>query len=222
MNFILDLDGTLLNTQQRHYACYQHIVCSLGYKPLSASDYWECKRKRTSQHELLRQSGIDVANRALVDAFSERWLHLIERPEMLSLDVPLPAVIGVLFRWHAAGKRLVLATLRQSPDALHLQLGELGIRHLLNDIVVSAHLSKGIGKAESVRTWLGDHFDSKNYLWVGDTETDFEAARHLGCKIWLVASGIRTREYLATLNPDFLSDSLADIPEGACEANGQL
>ena len=48
-------------------------------------------------------------------------------------------------------------------------------------------------------------------LWIGDAEVDYMAVRNLGCPIWLLSSGLREKEYLQSLKPDFLSDSINEV-----------
>lgn len=80
----------------------------------------------------------------------------------------------------------------------------------MNQIIVCDYLRGGIGKALAVKDAVQD-LSPKRSLWVGDTEVDVEAAKFLGCPIWLIYQGIRSKKYLASLQADFLSDSIIDI-----------
>jgi len=48
---------------------------------------------------------------------------------------------------------------------------------------------------------------------VGDMEVDFEFARAAGCRVALVPGGSRTREELASVTPDAMLGSIADLPD---------
>ena len=51
-------------------------------------------------------------------------------------------------------------------------------------------------------------------LWIGDTEADWEAARSLGCPVVLVANGLRTKDYLMSLEGAVVRPSIASLREG--------
>jgi len=203
---ILDLDGPLLDGRRRHYAVYQAILRRHGYCPLDGAAYWEMKRERHDRRRQLAASGAE----ALYDDFLRLWLESIEQPEYLALDRVQTGAIARLASWKAAHKRLVLATQRRHGDRLREQLQTLGLDRYLDHVVVGTHAEGGQGKARGVRALPLDARPDE-CLWVGDTEVDVEAARALGCPIWAVWCGLRTKAYLASLNPDYLSADLTRV-----------
>jgi phosphoglycolate phosphatase-like HAD superfamily hydrolase len=206
---ILDLDGPLLDGRDRHYTCYRTILESAGHVPLAADRYWAMKRDRTDRRAQLAASGAE----SLYDQFLRAWLDLIEAPEFLAMDRVQPGALDVLSRWKGRGIRLVLATLRRHPDRLRDQLASTGLARLLDVVIASRHEAGGAGKAREVREaapWL----DPGRALWIGDTEVDVEAARALGCPVWLLTCGLRTGPYLASLDPEFLGPDLTQVDLG--------
>ena len=144
---------------------------------------------------------------------SDLDLEHIEEEAYLRLDILPGGVYEKLSELHAEGKKLVLATMRKNRPALLSQLEWLGIRRFFAEVITCPHSAGGTGKARAV---MALSLPAARCLWVGDTEADVEAARFMGCKVWAVSSGIRTAGYLASLRPDFLSQSLVDdvgIPE---------
>jgi phosphoglycolate phosphatase len=201
---VLDLDGTLLDGSVRQHRCYSDILARHGYDALPLAEYWDMKRQRLNRRVQLEKTGAG----ALYEIFLEEWLRDIEGPGYLALDVPHPGVRERLSEWKTDGFELVLATLRQNPINLERQLEDLGLRVFFNEILVSPHAEGAAGKAAGL---LATRQDPSETLWVGDTEVDIAAARAVGCRVWAVACGIRTREYLSTLKPDFLSDSFLEV-----------
>lgn len=203
---ILDLDGPILDSKLRHYQCYKDILEERGYTPMPREKYWEMKRKRQDRKRLLAVTGAE----AIYDIFLTEWLDRIESMKMLALDKIQPNALTKLQEWRNLGLYMVLATMRQHPEQLHNQLRELEIKYFMDQIVVCDYLRGGIGKALAVKDVVQD-FYPKRSLWVGDTEVDFEAAKFLGSPVWLIYQGIRSKAYLASLQTDFLSESIADI-----------
>lgn len=201
---ILDLDGPLLDCKRRHYACYSHILLQHGYRPISMDDYWEMKRRRLSQQQQLAASGAESIQRE----FRESWLSLIEQWSFLKLDQLQPGATEALQQWRTEGKRLVLATLRQNKPGLLQQLAWFGLDALFDHVLVCNHSEGAKGKVAEV-SLITPKVAPESSLWIGDTEVDAEAAKYLGCLVWLVTCGIREESYLRSLSPDFISSSLA-------------
>ncbi len=203
---ILDLDGPLLDGRQRHYQCYRGILEENGFSPIGIESYWRSKRERVDRRHLLALSGAD----ALYDIFLQRWQERIEQPEFLALDRLQSGVLQKLDQWRNEGRRLILATLRHNPHGLHAQLEQLQLAPRFAHVVPCAHAGGAEGKAEQVRSVVGAS-RAEACLWIGDTEIDVAAARALGCPIWALECGLRTKEFLASLAPDFLSAELNDV-----------
>jgi phosphoglycolate phosphatase len=209
---VLDLDGPILDGRLRHYACYRRILEEYCYAPVSLESYWRMKRERADRRELLAASGAE----AIYEDFLRAWLEQIEQPEILALDRLHPGVIEKLQEWRdQQGLRLVLATMRRRPERLNEQLADLGLDALFDYVVVCGHRSGGVGKAQQVK-YVVANLRSEHCLWVGDTELDIEAARALGCPVWVVTGGMRTESYLALLSPDFSSPDLKSIDLEHC------
>ncbi|OQY44493.1 MAG: hypothetical protein B6247_30185 [Candidatus Parabeggiatoa sp. nov. 2] len=203
---ILDLDGPLLDGKFRHYKCYKDILEKKGYTPMLLEKYWKKKCNRQDRKQLLAVTGAD----AIYDFFLTEWLDRIENKEMLALDKIQLGAVAKLQDWRNSGIHIILATMRQHPKRLHKQLHDLKIKSFMDQIVVCDYRKGGIGKALAVKDVV-QGLNPKHSLWVGDTEVDVEAARFLGCPVWLISQGIRSKEYLASLQADFLSDSITDI-----------
>ena len=87
------------------------------------------------------------------------------------------------------------------------QLNFTGLNQYLSYVIVCDHSKGGIGKADAVRDAFPD-IQTTSTLWIGDTEVDRDGARYLGCSVCLLSCGLRTKEYLQSLKPDFLSNSI--------------
>lgn len=200
---IFDLDGPLLEVRMRLHQCYSDILRRHGFDPMAIDEYWIMKRNRKDRREQLAYSGAEC----IYDKFLQEWIDTIERPEYLRFDRLQPGALESMSFFKAKGIRLILATMRQSRENLLQELEFLGINSFFSQIVVCPHTDGGEGKARLV-TQLG--VEPARCLWIGDTEADILAARCLGCKIWAVTCGVRTEEFLKSMNPDILSGGLND------------
>src|SRR5262245_20633756 len=101
---LLDLDGTLLDSQVRHYAVYRDILAENGFPFLESDDYWQRKRRAARPLDLL----MATAATAISETFREEWAARIERADYLALDTVLPGVLETLRKWRSEGRRLLV------------------------------------------------------------------------------------------------------------------
>jgi phosphoglycolate phosphatase-like HAD superfamily hydrolase len=204
-SLILDLDGPILDGRQRQYRCYSDIVLELGGLPLAIDEYWSLKRKRIDHAELLCRSGGVPSD----GAFQRAWLERIELPDYLRLDVVQTGVRETLSAWRHEGRRLILATMRQSESNLIAQLSSLTLLEFFEYVVqVRGNTATAAKDKASEVARRVPNLGAGGTLWIGDTEVDLEAGRAVGTVVALVGCGIREASWLATLDPDFLEDDL--------------
>lgn len=201
----LDLDGPLLDGRERHYHCYRSIIEKFGFKPIGIDEYWKKKRALVNRRDLLNLSGAEE----IYDAFLSIWLSMIETPEALILDKVQEGAIDCLCDWKEQGIELVLVTMRKNKLALEVQLNATGLRQFLDSVLVCDHAEGGSGKANAACKLLQNEVSKTDILWIGDTEADWDAAKSLGCRIVLVANGLRNDDYLEALGGALVIPSIA-------------
>jgi phosphoglycolate phosphatase len=201
---ILDLDGPLLEGMYRHYRCYSDILLAHGFKPIPLKQYWQLKRSRGDRRELLSLS--DAHD--LYDVFLAEWLRQIETPKYLAMDRLQVGVLSILEEWKGLGIRLLLATMRNNANSLHVQLENLGLTQLLDEVVVVGSEHAGTNKAKEIEPFLRD-LDRATVIWIGDTEVDILAARALGVRVCALTCGLRTADQLMDFLPDLLESDLS-------------
>jgi phosphoglycolate phosphatase-like HAD superfamily hydrolase len=205
---VLDLDGPLLDGMQRHYRCYSDIMKERRFRPIPVELYWEMKRNKVSRRILLECS--DAL--PLYDEFLETWIDRIETKEYLELDRLQYDVMNILSKWKERELRMILATLRNDPKNLTWQLDMLDLRRFFDDVVVVGSGQDGANKASEVKAKLMDQCLDR-IVWVGDTEVDVAAARELGVRVSALTCGLRTKEYLVSLSPDYIEADLHSFSE---------
>lgn len=205
----LDLDGPLLDGKERHYHCYRNILERYGFMPISIDKYWESKRTLLNRRELLKMSSAE----AIYDEFLAEWLAMIETPYMLALDKVQEGAVDCLFSWKERGIKITLVTMRKNKDALEDQLIATGLRKFLDTVFVCDHADSGVGKADAVRDIFQNKSNQVDTLWIGDTEVDWEAAKSLGCRIVLLTNGLRSDEYLRSLEGAIVKTSMVSLKD---------
>ena len=203
----LDLDGPFLDGKDRHYFCYQTILKKYGFEPIGIEEYWEKKRSLLNRSHLLSFSSAET----IYEEFLVEWLAMIESPEALALDKVQDGAIECLQNWKAAGFVLTLITMRKNKQGLEAQLDSTGLATYFDYVFVCEHAEGGEGKANIARSLILDGYSIDNVVWIGDTEADSAAAKSLGCKVFLVANGLRSWEYLKSLGADLIIPSISAL-----------
>jgi phosphoglycolate phosphatase len=202
----LDLDGTLLDVSLRYHRLHQDLVERFGGWPFPLSTYWEAKRNRVPEREILMRAGLSAA--ATQEALAERQASL-ESPQYLALDSTWPWLADVLDELESWGT-LALVTLRNHPDRLERQVWELGLSLYIERVIAG----RGDGTPEAKAALLR----SSGICWsldsvlVGDTEVDIASGRALGLRTVAVSCGIRAPALLESWSPDALFDDLRQVP----------
>src|SRR5215510_6935636 len=80
----IDLDGPILDVSGRYYQVYRDSLASIDAPPLDKASYWELKRKKVSEPEILKRSGIESL--AAVEAYLNARTPRIEAESYLRFD----------------------------------------------------------------------------------------------------------------------------------------
>jgi len=201
----MDLDGTLIDTSERHYRVYRDILKSFGVPiNLSKEEFWRLKRNGKKTVDLLPN---DVSK----DAFQLEWIKRIENREYLKFDEMFSGGFETLTQLKELGHKIILVTLRQRKDNLFWELDRLGLNKYFDDIIVGSPLylkTKAIliQKYSKVST-LHDS------IIIGDSEIDILTGKQLRMVTIASTYGIRSPEFLKKYNPDFYLDTLIELPE---------
>ncbi len=202
----LDLDGTLLDIAPRYHRLHCDSVSRLGHTPVGLEDYWEMKRNRVPETEIL--AGIGLTPEAAARSAAAR-VRAIESRRYLRLDRPWPWTLPVLEEL-ARLAPLVLVTLRRHPDRLRWQLDHLGLASCFECILAGPETGAPEAKAKLIREQNFAHLEGS--VLVGDTEVDIAAGRTLGLTTVALSCGLRTAARLAEGSPDGLLDDLRQLP----------
>lgn len=203
---ILDLDGTLLDTSNRHYCVYKLIAKAFKIRQMTFETYWNLRRKGLSNKDILIQSGI--RDEVLKDA-ELIWLGEIESLRMLKLDSIFYGVLEWLQKFNQKFD-FILVTLRSNSENLKTQLSWLGIDNYFKQVLSVPHQTSS-AKAKALEVQA--NVKQKIVSWIGDSEVDMQAASLLNIKPIGVTSGMRPKEMLLLAGAKKIYDKITEIED---------
>ena len=192
-----DLDGTLLDIRRRDYRIYADILNEYGYSPLDLDTYWGLRRSRYNIFNLLAMSGLTDETESA--NFIKERQERMENIHYLNYDTLFPCVKIVLSELRSYYD-IYIVTTRFNIVNTERQIVQFGLNVLCTNISIT-------GRDKSS---IFSQINGLKYV-VGDTENDICAAQNACVKAIAITTGIRNRQFLETLNPDFLVDELTDL-----------
>ncbi len=209
----MDLDGTLLDVRQRHYAVYREILGQRDIRgvPIQAKDYWGHRLEAKPIDDILKASRLFPPK---YKTFVERFEQRLESPDLLTLDEVRVGVTTALQKLYTKTP-ICLVTQRRDENALTSQLAQLGLKKFFASVLHGAP-PKPRRRTDEVRAKHKIELIKKRYrimptegLYIGDTERDVEVARHFGWDVFLVEGGHRTKALQIKADPDRIVVDLA-------------
>lgn len=194
---IVDFDGTIVDCSQRDYALYADIMRDLHESKLSFNEYWPKRRQPMNIRELIRETAQKPES---IDQFLKMRLERCELPEYSRFDKPLPGAYFALWMMAKLFDVYVVSA-RFNIDNMKNEINQLRLYGHLKDVIAA----KTQNKVEAFKSLLPDVV-----AVIGDTEHDILAAKELGIPAIAVTTGIRSREYLESLEPVAVVDTLVD------------
>lgn len=197
----LDLDGTILDTSERHYRVYIDILNSKGLVGLPKEKFWHMKRIGIKTRDILPT----YLSEKTKTNFEEEWLQKIEKKIYLHHDKVFPETEAILFDLKKEFD-LVLVTLRNNFENLYWELSKLNLEGYFKSII------SGKGpKKNMVKNYLIKNYPVEKCLIIGDTEEDISAGLELNIPTISVTYGIRSAKFLKQFNPNYCINNLKDI-----------
>ena len=183
----LDLDGTLLDAERRQCELAAAALRETGHAAaFDPTRFWALKREGATTREAFVSLGVEewVGKRA-----AAYWALHVEAPGWLALDRPLPGAREALAWLRGHSVLVVVLTARQHPDRVRGEVERLGLRELVDDLLVVAPSAAVREKGAALA-----RLAPRGY--VGDSETDGAAARKAGVPFVAVTTGQRSPAFL--------------------------
>lgn len=202
----LDLDGPILDGAERHYTVYQDILVEQGYGILQKDEYWRLKKLKTPVEKILDKT---CNKKNFYDYFLDEWNQRIEDKNYLKFDKIRQGILPIL-EFLKQKYFLILITLRTNPDNLMDQLKRLSLRKYFN-VILTHTPSDEPWKLKIDLLQSNKHFVPSEAMIVWDTEADILAGKKLGIITVGVLNGIRSRELIEEMEPNYLIKELEEL-----------
>ena len=196
MNIYLDLDGTLIDSKQRLYKLFQHLVVD---SDLTFFAYWELKRNKVNHKTILTSKYNYTQDQ--YDDFHQKWMTEIELTKWLDLDTPFEGVVNFLAEL-ARNHRLHIVTSRQNKKNTLLQIKHFSWKNYITSILIT---EQKYTKLDLIRNSI--LVDAEDWF-IGDTGKDIETGKKLGVKTAAVLTGFLNKECLSQYHPDILIEDI--------------
>lgn len=179
-----DLDGTLLDSRKRHEKVMSDVLNKYDIK-LDPADLVSYKAEGHNNKDWLLSKGISEDKAKQINS---EWILLIENPEYLAADFLYPNIIQILNNLSEEND-LFLITARNNKNNAYKQIEKLGIKQYFTGISVVDSCSK----TSTLKAVELNKF--KINCFMGDTESDYNAAQIAGCDFKAVGYGFRSENY---------------------------
>ncbi len=198
IKLFFDLDGTLLDSKQRLYELFQHLVPESDF---NFETYWNFKKNKIDHSHIL-SSNFNY-NTEMIESFQQQWLSLIETDEWLNYDKPFDNVTEFLHLLKEEHE-IFLVTARQSEIKVTEQIEKFGWHDIFTAVLVTSHRTE---KDNLIRHY---HPSANDWL-IGDTGYDIKTGKLLGMRTAAVLTGFLNQERLMEYNPDIIAASVLDL-----------
>jgi len=207
----IDLDGPILDSADRYYYAYLEALKKLGVTAINKELYWNLKRSKTLEVDILKLSSAE----RYIDKYIKIRNSLIENKELLAYDTVWPELKEIYMKLFARIPT-VLVTLRASVQRTHWQLKQLGIYSWFKQIYTlpKPYVSKEHWKIKADIVAESDmlaEINANSCIFIGDTEADIMAGKHLKMKTLAVSFGIRDKCMLLEVKPDILVQTREEL-----------
>lgn len=209
MIFVLDLDGTLIDSSKRHYVLMKKILEKKAPEILfDSEDFMNYKSLGNSGKKyLISKLGL---SKELSDEIMEEWRSNIENEEYMAMDELYPDTIQFLDALTRKGYPIIFLTARNNRKNTIKQLENLNISGYADMVYVVSPNRATEEKIEIIMTYLEI---GKEPIIVGDTENEYDTAYAAGINYFILNRGFRSKEYWNKRDVITLDDlkTLSDI-----------
>ena len=196
---LFDWDGTLVNTAEASYRCYEKLFGSYGI-----TFDRDAFRRTYSPNWHLTYSALGLAEERWAEA-DKRWLSHYCEEEIVLIEGARDALLRV----RAAGLRAGLVT---SGDRVRVsrELADLGMAELFEVLVCAEDTVRRKPHPEPLLLALQRmRLGAAEAVYVGDSPEDVQMAQAAGVRTVGIPGGFPNREALAAARPDVLEETLA-------------
>lgn len=191
--YVLDLDGTLINSTRRHYTLMGELLRKKGIE-LNADEYMIYKRAGNSSLSYL----LDVLKLPEHVAYdvNRDWINKIEKAEYMSMDRLYPDTMHFVQTIIKRGESMIFLSARHNKGNTIRMLELLGLAPFTDGVIIVEPGNVYDNKINAIKMIM-----SKNMtpVIIGDMENEYKIGKELNLETYIVNRGFRSKEYLDKL-----------------------
>ena len=184
----LDLDGTLLDSHQRHIVVLENALKECNIYDCNLSNYMAYKANGNRTIDFLKKEL--KLNDNISEKVDEIWKYTIEEEKYLEIDALYGDAISFLNLIKEKGYKTVIVSARKNRDYVIKRIKKSEINYLIDDIIIVSPLN-AINEKLAVLMQNKD----ENSICIGDTEIDYEAGKKAEIRTFILNRGFRSKEY---------------------------
>ena len=184
----LDLDGTLLDSHERHTVVLEYALKKCHIYGCDLSNYLDYKANGNRTIDFLKEElylDDDISQRV-----AEIWKLTIEEEKYLEIDTFYSDAVPFLNLIKEKGFKTIIVSARNNKDYLIDRIKISEINYLIDDIII---VSPFHAMNNKLNVFIQNK--DKNSVCIGDTEVDYEAGKKAGILTYILNRGFRSKEY---------------------------
>lgn len=211
MIYILDLDGTLIDSSKRHYILMEQVLEAFAdayaedeARPFVPEEFMNFKAAGNSGKKYLTEVLQIEEETAL--RIMNAWGRKIESPEMMAYDCLYEDTLPFLEELKKRKDTILFLTARKNEKEVKDELKQLGIASYAKEVLVVDPLRGAqqklevvqnllAGKKRNGRKILRGEVQKEDLCIVGDTENEYLLAQELELRSFILHRGFRSKEY---------------------------
>ena len=192
MIYVFDLDGTLIDSKDRHFLLMRKILKEKGISvPMNfEKDFISFKVDGNSGINYLIKI-LDLNLQIAKDIFSE-WIEHIEDDNWLKYDKLYDDSIKTCEKCVSNNQIIFFLTSRKNRQSLYVELERLRLNQYPTKVIIVDPVNAKNDKAVALRKIVIEH---EKCIMVGDSEVDFHAACQANCQYYLLNRGFRNEKF---------------------------
>lgn len=205
---VFDLDGTLVDSVDSIWRASDYVLRSNGYRGLDREDVVKVMGKTIFDLFLSVESRLSPQEQhKLFEEYRRTYMNFIEHTKLI------PKVREVLLFLRSRRLKMAVVTTKSRENAEKI-LSFFGIRSFFDLVIGFEDVREHKPSAEPImRAAEGLGLQASELVVVGDTEVDIRAGREAGALTVAVKTGVTPLEKIIAENPNFLIESVSDLPE---------
>lgn len=196
MTFFIDLDGTIIDSFERHYLLLQQLLKKYGIeKYINKEEYFKLKKNGINNYNyLINYLSIEKDLSLLI---KNEWIENIENEEWLKYDKLFNDSLDFLDK--NKDNKIVYLTARKNKKNTLTEIEKLGIKSYASDIYIVNSDKPIENKAEIIQRYKKKYYKEKIVI-IGDTEVEYFAAKITNINYYILNRGFRSKEFLLKNN----------------------